>query len=183
MRIRLALLTLLSLAAVPAPSPGQVFPSRTIILVCPFPPGSTSDLIPRMVAPLLSEAMGVPVVVENRPGAARSIGAGYAAKSRPDGHTVLMAPTPVLAINQWLYKALQHIRQKDFVLITNAASTPYLLFLHPSVPAKFLQELSVLAKTKSNLLSFASGGSGTTCHICGELFKSATGANIVHFPS
>jgi|SRR5687768_1667397 tripartite-type tricarboxylate transporter receptor subunit TctC len=182
MRIRLALLTLLSLAAVPAPSPGQVFPSRTIILVCPFPPGSTSDLIPRMVAPLLSEAMGVPVVVENRPGAAGSIGAGYAAKSRPDGHTVLMAPTPVLAINQWLYKALPYNPEKDFVPITNAATTPNLWVVHPSVPAKNLKELIALAKTKPNLLSFASGGSGTTSHMCGELFKSATGANIVHVP-
>src|SRR5687767_15304515 len=117
MTIRLTPLILLWIALLPA-AQGQSFPSRPISLVCPFPPGSTSDLIPRAVAPLMSEALGVPVVVENRPGAGGSIGAAYAAKAKPDGHTVLMAPTPVLAINQWLYKELPYSPEKDFVPIT-----------------------------------------------------------------
>lgn len=182
MGIRPTLVTLLSLCVVPAPLLGQGFPTRAITLVCPFPPGSTSDLIPRAVAPLLSEAMGVPVIVENRPGAAGSIGAAYVAKTKPDGHTVLMAPTGVLAINQWLYKGLPYNPEKDFVPVTNAATTPNLWVVHPSVPARNLKELIALAKTKPNLLSFASAGNGTTSHMCGELFKVSAGVNIVHVP-
>ena len=182
MTIRLALLTLLSLAAVPAPSLGQPFPFRPITVVSPFPPGTTSDLIPRTLAPLMSEAMGIPVIVENRPGATGSIGAAYVARARPDGYTVLMAPTPVLAINQWLNKALQYNPEKDFLPITNAATTPNLWVVHPSVPAKNLRELIALAKAKPDLLSFASAGNGTTSHLCGELLKTSAGINIAHVP-
>jgi tripartite-type tricarboxylate transporter receptor subunit TctC len=182
MGVRFAFLTLLPLASLPLPVLGQAFPARPITLVCPFPPGSTSDLIPRAVAPLMSAAMGVPVIVDNRPGAAGSIGAAHVAKSKPDGHTVLMAPTGVLTINQWLYKDLPYNPDKDLVPITNAATTPNLWVVHPSVPAKNLKELIELAKTRPNLLSFASAGNGTTSHMCGELFKTSAGVNIVHVP-
>jgi tripartite-type tricarboxylate transporter receptor subunit TctC len=182
MGIRSDSLALLCLVAVPALAQGQAFPARPVNLVCPFPAGSTSDLIPRAVAPLMSEALKVPVVVENRPGAAGSVGAAYVAKSKPDGHTVLMAPTGVLAINQWLYKELPYNPEKDFTPVTNAATTPNLWVAHPSVPAGNLKELIALAKVKPDLLSFASGGNGTTSHMCGELFKTTTGVKIVHVP-
>ena len=161
---------------------GQAFPSRPVTLVCPFPPGSTSDLIPRALAPLMSEALGVPVVVDNRPGAAGSIGAALVAKAKPDGHTILMAPTPVLAINPWLYKELPYHPERDFVAITNAATTPNLWVVHPSVPAKSLRELIALAKSRPELLSFASGGNGTTSHLCGELLNTSAGVKIEHVP-
>ena len=173
---------LLSMAVLPEPALGQVFPARPITLVCPFPPGSTSDLIPRAVAPLMAESMGTSVIVDNRPGAAGSIGAAYVAKARPDGYTVLMAPTPVLAINQWLYRELPYSPEKDFAPITNAATTPNLWVVHPSVPAKNLRELIALARAKPDLLSFASGGNGTTSHLCGELLKTSAGINIAHVP-
>src|SRR6266446_7829632 len=101
-------------------------------LVCPLPPGSTSDLLPRALAPLMSQSMGVPVIVENRPGATGSIGAAFVAKAEPSGHTLLIAPTPVLAVNQWLYKELPYNPEKDLVPIINAATTPNLWVAHPS---------------------------------------------------
>ncbi len=93
-----------------------------------------------------------------------------------------MAPTAVLAINQWLYKELPYNPEKDFLPITNAATTPNLWVVHPSVPAKNLRELIALAKAKPDLLSFASGGNGTTSHLCGELLKTTAGIDIVHVP-
>lgn len=158
----------------------EAFPSRPITLVVPFPPGSTSDLLPRTIMPLVSQALGVSVVIENRPGAAGSVGAALVARSKPDGHTILMAPTPVLAVNQWLYKNLAYDPDKDLAPITNAARTPNLLVVHPSVAANNLRELIELAKRES--LSFASGGSGTTSHLCGELLKTHAKVNMVHIP-
>jgi len=160
----------------------EKFPSRSITLVCPFPPGSTSDLLPRALAPLMSQSMGVPVIVENRPGATGSIGAAFVAKAEPSGHTLLIAPTPVLAVNQWLYKELPYNPEKDLVPIINAATTPNLWVAHPSISVKNLTELIALAKMKPGSLSFASGGNGTTSHLCGELLKSSTGIDIVHVP-
>jgi tripartite-type tricarboxylate transporter receptor subunit TctC len=128
----------------------------------------------------MSQAMNVPILVENRPGAGGSLGAGIVAKAKPDGYTLLMAPTPVLAVNKWLYKDLAYDPEKDFALITNAAATPNLLVVHPSIAASTLRELIEQAKRES--LSFASGGSGTTSHLCGELLKTYAKVDMVHVP-
>lgn len=160
----------------------QAFPSRPVSLVCPFPPGSTSDLLPRALAPLMSRSLGVPVIVDNRPGAAGAIGAAFVAKSEPSGHTVLMAPTGVLAINQWLYRELPYNPEKDLAPIINAATTPNLWVVHPSVPANDLKGLIALAKAKPDALSFASGGNGTTSHLCGELLNVSADIKMVHVP-
>jgi len=172
----------IAVASAPGLVLGQTFPSRPISLVCPFPPGSTSDLIPRVLAPLMSQSMGVPVIVENRPGASGSIGAAFVAKAEPSGRTVLMAPTGVLATNQWLYKELPYTPEKDFAPITNAATTPNMWVAHPSVPVKNLGELIALAKAKPNSLSFASAGNGSTSHLCGELIKAVAGLEMTHVP-
>jgi len=175
-------LALILLGLLPTIAMAQAFPVRQVTLVCPYPPGGTTDIIPRAVAPFMSEAMGVAVIVENRPGANGSIGAAYVAKSAPDGHTVLMAPTGVLAINQWLYKQLPYNPDKDLVPVINAATTPNMIVVHPSVPASNLRELIALAKAKPNSLSFASQGNGSTGHLCGELLKVSAGIDLVHVP-
>jgi tripartite-type tricarboxylate transporter receptor subunit TctC len=158
------------------------FPTKTITLVTPFPPGSTSDLIPRLVAQVMSKSMGVSVVVENRPGANGSVGAVKVASSPADGYTVLLATTGVLAINQWVYPKLQYSPEKDFDPVIDAAATPNMLVVHPGVPAANLKELIALAKAKPGELSFASAGNGSTSHLCGETLKVAAGINIVHVP-
>lgn len=158
----------------------EAFPSRTATIVVPFPPGSTSDLLPRAIAPIVSQALGVGVVIENRPGAGGSVGATTVAKARADGHVILMAPTPVLAVNQWLYKDLAYSPERDLAPITNAATTPNLLVVHPSVPASTLKDLVDLARQQP--LAFASGGSGTTSHLCGELLRSQARLELTHVP-
>ena len=158
----------------------DAFPSRAATIVVPFPPGSTSDLLPRAIAPIVSQALGVGVVIENRPGAGGSVGAATVAKARADGHVILMAPTPVLAVNQWLYKDLAYSPERDLAPITNAAATPNLLVVHPSVPANTLKELVEVARKQP--LAFASGGSGTTSHLCGELLRSMAKLELTHVP-
>lgn len=177
MRIAVLLLLLVSLAA-----SGQSFPTRQITVIVPYSPGSTSDLLPRAIAPLLSQSLGVAVVVDNRPGAGGNVGAALVAKGEASGHTVLMAPSAILATNQWLYKELAYDPQKDFTPVTNAATTPNLMVVHPALAASSLTELIALAKANPGSLSFASGGNGTTSHLCGELLKTTGGIDMVHVP-
>jgi tripartite-type tricarboxylate transporter receptor subunit TctC len=178
MRLALALLSILFSTAVAA----QAFPSRQITIVVPYSPGSTSDLIPRAIAPLLSHSMGVPVVVENRPGAGGNVGAAAVANGDSSGHTLLMAPSAILATNQWLYKEPGYNPQKDFTPVINAATTPNLWVANPEVPVKTMQDVIALAKAKPGSLSFASGGAGTTSHLCGELLKTMAHIDMVHIP-
>jgi tripartite-type tricarboxylate transporter receptor subunit TctC len=169
-------------ALVPALAAAQAFPARQISIIVPYSPGSTSDLLPRAIAPLLSQSMGVPVVIENRPGAGGNVGAAVVAKGEASGHTVLMAPSAILATNQWLYKEMPFDPQKDLVPVINAATTPNMMVVHPGVPASNLKELIALAKAKPGALSFASGGNGTTSHLCGELLKTTAQLDLVHVP-
>ena len=160
----------------------QTFPARQINIVVPYSPGSTSDLLPRAIAPIMSQSMGVPVVVENRPGAGGNVGAAIVAKGEASGHTVLMAPSAILATNQWLYKDMAYNPQKDLTPVINAATTPNLWVAHPDLPAKTITEVIALAKAKPGSLSFASGGAGTTSHLCGELLKTTAQIDMVHVP-
>ena len=178
MRLAVAFLSMIFSATVAA----QAFPALQITIVVPYSPGSTSDLIPRAIAPLMSQSMGVPVVVENRPGAGGNVGAAAVAKGESSGHTLLMAPSAILATNQWLYKDAGYEPQKDFTPVIDAATTPNLWVAHPDVPAKTIREVIALAKAKPGSLSFASGGAGTTSHLCGELLKTTTGVDMVHVP-
>jgi tripartite-type tricarboxylate transporter receptor subunit TctC len=176
--MRLALLALLWPLLVIA----QAFPARQISIVVPFPPGSSSDLIPRALAPLMSQSMGVPVIVENRPGAGGNVGAALVARGDASGHQVLMAPSAILATNQWLYKEPGYDPQKDFTPVINAASTPNMWVAHPDAPLKTLGELLAQAKAKPGALAFASGGNGTTGHLCGELLKTTAKVEMLHVP-
>ena len=172
----------LSVALATAPAVAAEYPDKPITIVVPFPAGSTSDMIPRLLGPLMSKSLGVPVVIENRPGANGSLGAMRVATSAADGYTLLMATTGVLAINQWIYEKPQYSPEKDFTPIVNAASTPNMIVVNPSVKANTLKELVALAKSEPGKLSFASAGNGSTSHICGEALKVLEGVDIVHIP-
>ena len=168
--------------ALPLAAAAQDFPSRPMTIVVPFPPGSTSDLLPRALAPHLSQSLGVPVIVENRPGAGGNLGAALVAKGEASGHTVLMAPSAVLATNQWLYKEPGYDAQKDLTPVINAAATPNMWVAHPGVPVKTIADVIAAAKAKPGALSFASGGNGTTGHLCGELLKTTAKVDLLHVP-
>jgi tripartite-type tricarboxylate transporter receptor subunit TctC len=170
------------LVLLPLVAGAQTFPARQITVVVPYSPGSTSDLLPRAIAPILSRSMSVPVVIENRPGAGGNVGAAMVAKGDPSGHTVLMAPSAILATNQWLYKEMAYNPQKDLTPVINAATTPNLWVAHPQLPAKSITEVIALARAKPGALSFASGGAGTTSHLCGELLKTTAQLDMVHVP-
>jgi tripartite-type tricarboxylate transporter receptor subunit TctC len=176
MRIAAVLL----LAACASAAAQDKFPTRPITLVSPFQPGGTTDVVCRAVAPVVSESLRTPVIVENRPGATGAIGAAHVAKSRPDGHTLLMVSTPVLATNQWVYKDLPYNPRTDFTAVINVGTSPNLLAVHSGIPAHSVAELIALAKAKP--LSFASAGNGSPQHLCGELLKIAAGIDLVHVP-
>src|SRR6187402_328528 len=182
-------LTALILAIVVSPScfsgtgaAAAGFPEKTITIVVPYPAGSTADTIPRLVGPHMSDALGVPVIIENRGGANGSIGAARVASSPADGHTILLATTGMLAINQWIYDKLAYDPAKDFTPIANGASTPNILVVNPSLKVSSLKELVALAKAEPGRLTFASAGNGSTSHLCGETLKVLEGVDAVHIP-
>ena len=160
----------------------QTFPTRQVTIIVPYSPGSTSDLLPRAIAPVMSQSLGVPVIVENRPGAGGSVGAALVARSEASGHTILMAPSVILATSQWLYKDLPYDARRDFTPVTNAATTPNLWVAHPALPVKTMEDVIALARNKPGALSFASGGSGSTSHLCGELLKATAHIDLLHVP-
>jgi tripartite-type tricarboxylate transporter receptor subunit TctC len=170
---------LLAVAAAVAAAQDK-FPTRPITLVCPFQAGGVADAISRAVAPIMSESLRTPVIVDNRPGATGAIGASYVARAKPDGHTLLIVPNSVLAINQWVYKSLPYNPETDFTPVIDAGTSPNLLVVHPSVAADTLAELIALARKKP--LSFASAGNGSPQHLCGELLNVSAGIDLVHVP-
>ena len=158
------------------------WPNRPLRMVVPFPPGGPTDIVARPVAAKMSEALGQQVIIDNKGGAGGTIGADFVAKSPPDGYTLLMGTVGTQAINATLYPKLAYDPVKDFAAITLVAAAPVALVAHPSVPAASVAELLALAKQKPGTLTFGSAGSGTPGHLSGEIFKSMTGAQIVHVP-
>jgi len=158
----------------------QAWPSRPVKIIVPFGPGGAADSLPRLVGSKLAEYWGQPVVVENRTGAAGNIGMEAAAKSAPDGYTLLSAPVGNLAVNPHLYPKFALDVFKDLTPITLVASVQNVLVVNPAVPAATLAELVALAKQKPASLTFASGGSGTQAHLGGEILKSMAGIEINH---
>ena len=167
-----------ALAAFPAYSQ---YPARAIRLVIPFPPGGGTDTMARGIAPKLSEFLGQQVVPENRGGAGATLGAEIAAKSPPDGYTLMLA-TITNAIGATLYTKLNYDLVRDFAPITQLATTPHVLVVHPSVPVKTVKEFAALAKSRPGQLAYSSSGSGSAAHLAGELFASLTGTKMVHVP-
>ncbi len=160
----------------------QGFPSKGLRIVVPFAPGGSTDLVARLVAERLSPALGQPVVVEHRAGAGGNLGADAVAKSAPDGHTLLMATTGVMAINNSLYKSMPYDAATDLVPVIYAASITNVLSVPVDLPAKSVSELVAMAKAQPGRLSFASSGAGSSTHLSGELFKSLAGLDLIHVP-
>jgi tripartite-type tricarboxylate transporter receptor subunit TctC len=175
-------LLLSTCAAMTAPVYAQPYPTRTIRIVVPFPPGGTSDILARVLGQKLTEEWGQPVIADNRPGAAGNIAAEFVAKSRPDGYTLFIATVGTHATNAAIYAKLGFDPIADFTPITNLVNLPSVLLVHPSVPVRSVKELIALAKRRPGELLYSSAGSGAQGHLTGEMFKTAAGVNIVHVP-
>ena len=160
----------------------DAYPVRAVRIIAPFPPGSGVDIIARVTAQALTESLKQPFVVENRAGAGGTIGSEVAAKSVPDGYTLLLGNVSTLAIGPNLYRNLPYDPVRDFAPITHITSMSSVLLVHPSVPARSLKEFVAFARSKPRSLTYASAGSGTTTHLGMELFKSMTKIDMVHVP-
>lgn len=158
----------------------EIYPSKPIRIIVAYPPGGT-DMLARAIGQKLTESWGQPVVVDNRPGANGNIGSELAAKAIPDGYTLLMG-TANLTVNPSLYPKLRYQPLRDFAPITLITLAPTMLAVHPSVPARSVQELIALAKARPGQLNFASNGAGTSAHLSGQLMRRMAGVNIVHVP-
>lgn len=159
----------------------DAYPSRPVRMIVAYPPGGGTDILARMVGQKLTDALGQPVVVDNRPGANGNIGSELAAKATSDGYTLLMG-TANLTVNPSLYRKLRYQPMKDFAPVVLVTQTPNILVVHPSVPASSVKELIVLAKAKPGQLNFASNGAGASSHLSGELMKTKAGINMTHVP-
>src|SRR5450432_3458052 len=157
------------------------YPSRNIKMIVPYPAGGTTDFLGRLVAEQLRSGLGATVIVENKPGAATTLGAEQVARSEPDGYTLLMATSTTLAINKTLYKKLPYDPVKDFTPIALVAAVPFALICNPTIPAKTLAEFIAYAKAKPGL-AYGSAGNGSPQHLGAEMLKAASGIDIRHVP-
>lgn len=176
----------LALAGAAAPAqaatgPAQAWPVKPIRLIVPFPPGASSDIVGRMLGQKLGEQLGEQVVPDNRPGAGGNLGIGVAAKSAPDGYTIVIA-TASIAVSPSLYANLGYDAVKDLAPVARLTSIPNIMLVHPSVPAKTLRQFVSLARAHPGKLNFGSGGAGTTNHLANELLKHLEKINLVHVP-
>ena len=169
------------LAATSAVSVAQNYPAKVVRYVVPFTGGSGADTLARIVTAGMAPALGQPVIVDNRGGAAGNIGTEFAARAAPDGYTLLQASTPQAA-NMSLYKNLQYDLARDFVAISLLVQAPNLLVVHPSLPVKSVRELVALAKARPGAINYSSAGSGSSINLSFEIFKGLAGINIVHVP-
>ncbi len=159
----------------------QGYPNKPIRLIVPVAAGGGTDFTARLIGQKLTDAWGQPVIIDNRPGAAGNLGVEIAARSAPDGHTLVM-PITSFPINPSLYRKLPFDTVKDFAPVTLVALAPLLLVVNPSLQATSVKELVALAKSRPGELNFANSGSGTTAHLAGELFKRMAGIDIVSIP-
>jgi tripartite-type tricarboxylate transporter receptor subunit TctC len=160
----------------------QSYPNRTITLIIPFPPGGSTSIVGRVIADKMSQLLGQSIVVDNRGGAGGTVGTKAAAKSEPDGYTLLLGYTGTLAIGPSLYRNVGYDPRKDFAPIGMIGSAPSSLVVHPSFPPKSVAELIAYAKANPGKINFGSAGVGTVNHITGEYFARAAGIKLVHIP-
>ena len=172
--------TWLALAA--ASASAAAYPERPLRMIVPQAAGSSTDIVTRFIAQELGAKLGQQVVVDARPGAGGTIGAGIAAKSSADGYTLLMANLSTHGINPWLYPNLPYDAIGDFAPVSMVATGPYVLLAHLKLPATSVKELVALARSKPRELNFASGGNGTGTHLAGELLKLRMRIDMVHVP-
>jgi len=180
-KLTLAAVLAAGLAAFAVPAAAQDYPSRPIRIIAPFGAGGPGDVFSRQVAQYLPEYLKQAVVVEDRPGAASIIGADAVAKSAADGYTLLTISNTLTA-NETLFPNRPYVLMRDFVPVAALNYSELVMVVHPSVPAKNIQEFIALAKAKPGGLNYASAGAGTPYHMAAELFKAMTGTDIVHVP-
>lgn len=156
------------------------YPTKPIRLVLPFPPGGGTDALARIISPKLTDLLGQTIVIDNRSGASGNIANEIVARAAPDGYTLLLAFSTTLTVNPLLYGKLPFSVQRDLAPITQLGTAQFLLVLHPSVPAKSVKELILLAKEKPGQLNYSSSGVGGPLHLAAELFKQRAGVNMVH---
>lgn len=178
--VRMAVGAMLALA--PALAAAQSYPSKAVKMVVPFAAGGTTDVVARLLAQKLTEAWGQSVIVENKAGAGGNIGADSVAKSPADGYTILMTSGSIVTANQYIYKNLTYDPSKDLVPITNVATGPLLIAVHPGVPAKDIREFIAYAKANPKKVNFGSAGVGTQTHLAAESFAHAAGVDVTHVP-
>jgi tripartite-type tricarboxylate transporter receptor subunit TctC len=171
-----ALLSFMSVQAL-----AQTYPTRPVKIVVPFGPGGFTDVVARILGVKLSESLGQPVVIENKPGAGSMIGTDQVAKSAPDGHTLLIVSSTHV-ISPWIYKSVPYDPIKSFTPVTRLVDSPYVLLTHPKVPAKNVQEFIALAKSQPDKIHYASSGNGSAQHLIGGLFASMTKTQLKHVP-
>ncbi|RAP62098.1 LacI family transcriptional regulator [Achromobacter sp. HZ01] len=160
----------------------DAFPSKPIRFVVPAAAGGPTEIVTRLLAERMTQSMGVSVIVEAKPGAGGNIGADAVAKAAPDGYTILMGTIGTNAINQTLYKSMPFQPQKDFVAVTQVVSYPLVVVVNPNLPVRSVADLIAYAKANPGKLNRASGGSGTSMHMSGELFNEMAGVKMQHIP-
>jgi tripartite-type tricarboxylate transporter receptor subunit TctC len=177
-----AAIALLALGAIfPIVSEAQSYPSRPIRIIALSSPGSGPDIVGRLIGTKLTEAWGQQVVVDPRPAATGIVGSEIAAKSPPDGQTLVIITSQAVIVSV-MYDKLPYSLARDFAPVTLVATTPFILAVHPSVPAHSVKDLIALAKSKPGALRYGSGGSGSPPHLSAEIFKSMTGIDMLHVP-
>ncbi|WP_064573236.1 Bug family tripartite tricarboxylate transporter substrate binding protein [Cupriavidus gilardii] len=183
-RALLAAMAMLCAAAVPAlsASAAEAFPSKPIRLIVPFTPGGTTDILARLVAQKAGEALGQPMVVENRPGAGGNIGAEAAARSAADGYTLLMGTLGTQVTNQFIYPRMPYDSAKDFAPVTLVANSPNVLLVNSTLPANSIGELIALARREPGKINYASTSTGGSPHLSGELLSMMAGVKMQHVP-
>lgn len=157
------------------------FPERPLRMIVPFPPGGSVDVVARIAGQKMTEIAGQSIVVDNRAGASGNIGTELAARAPADGYTIMMTTIP-LVVNPSLFSKIPYDVVRDFAPVSLIAAAPFVLAVHPSLPARSVKELVALARARPGQLNYASAGSGTNLHIAAELFKNLSGTNIVHVP-
>lgn len=165
-----------------SPAHAQAYPSKPITIIVPFAPGGAVDILARMLSEKMSPRLGVPVIIENRAGAAGNIGVAAAAKATPDGYTATLALSSNLMINQFLYSSLPYHPGKDFTLVAKVADAPLLLVANQQIPANTPQELKKYIAENKGTLSYGSWGAGTVSHLSGSAVNDMAGGDMIHAP-
>jgi tripartite-type tricarboxylate transporter receptor subunit TctC len=180
-RVLIVALALLAALAGPGPALAADYPVRPVKWIVPYPPAGTTDVLARIVAQWLTEKMGQPFLVENKPGAGNNIGVEFVVNSQPDGYTMLLV-NPANGINATLYKNLNYNFIRDIAPVAGLMRTPNVMEVTPSLPVNTVAEFIAYCKANPGKVNMASSGSGTSVHLSGELFKSMTGCNMLHVP-
>ena len=178
----LRLIALILAVCMPTQPHAQNYPAKPVRIIVPFAPGGATDIVTRLLAQKLTESWGQQILVDNRAGAGGNIGGELAAKAPPDGYTLFMTSGSIVTANQYMYRKLAWNPEKDLVAITNVASGPQIVAVHPSFPAKSIKEMITLAKARPGSITFGSAGIGTQTHLAAENFLFTAGINAVHVP-